>query len=137
QWKQKIQADLKGADYNDTLIWESPEGIHVKPFYSKEDLPSHLLNSNTQARSWKSCQSIFVSDVEKSNRKALYLLDKGVDSLGFTIPSTDVSLKKLLDQVPNQTPLYLEFQFLSEDYILSALDTLKERPVFYTLDIIG
>ena len=137
QWKQKVQADLKGADYNDTLIWESPEGIHVKPFYSKEDLPSHLLNSNTQARSWKSCQSIFVSDVEKSNRKALYLLDKGVDCLGFIIPSTDVSLKKLLDQVPNQTPLYLEFQFLSEDYILSALDTLKERPVFYTLDIIG
>ena len=23
-WKQKIQVDLKGADYNDTLIWESP-----------------------------------------------------------------------------------------------------------------
>ena len=31
QWKQKIQVDLKGADYNDTLVWESPEGIKVKP----------------------------------------------------------------------------------------------------------
>ena len=37
-WKQKIQVDLKGADYNDTLIWESPEGIKVKPFYSSEDI---------------------------------------------------------------------------------------------------
>ena len=27
QWKQQIQFELKGADYNDTLIWESIEGI--------------------------------------------------------------------------------------------------------------
>ena len=36
-WKQKIQVDLKGADYNDSLIWKSNEGIHVKPFYTSED----------------------------------------------------------------------------------------------------
>jgi methylmalonyl-CoA mutase len=28
-WKQKIQLDLKGADYNDSLIWKSAEGIDV------------------------------------------------------------------------------------------------------------
>jgi methylmalonyl-CoA mutase len=39
QWKQQIQADLKGGDYNDLLIWHSPEGIAVKPFYTAEDLP--------------------------------------------------------------------------------------------------
>ena len=38
-WKQKLQADLKGGDYNDLLTWTSPEGIVVKPFYSEEDLP--------------------------------------------------------------------------------------------------
>ena len=38
QWKQKIQVDLKGADYNEALVWESLEGIKVKPFYSVEDL---------------------------------------------------------------------------------------------------
>ena len=37
-WKQKIQLDLKGADYNETLIWKSPEGIDVKPFYNVEDI---------------------------------------------------------------------------------------------------
>jgi len=36
-WKQKIQVDLKGADYNETLLWKTNEGITVKPFYSKED----------------------------------------------------------------------------------------------------
>lgn len=38
-WKQQIQADLKGGDYNELLTWTSPEGIVVKPFYSAEDLP--------------------------------------------------------------------------------------------------
>ena len=36
-WKQKIQVDLKGGDYNENLIWKSPEGIHVKPFYHQDD----------------------------------------------------------------------------------------------------
>jgi hypothetical protein len=27
QWKQKIQFELKGADYNETLIWNSPETL--------------------------------------------------------------------------------------------------------------
>ena len=31
QWKQQIQFELKGADYNDTVIWNSPEHIKVKP----------------------------------------------------------------------------------------------------------
>ena len=26
QWKNQIQYELKGADYNDTLVWESLEG---------------------------------------------------------------------------------------------------------------
>ena len=27
QWKQQIQYELKGADYNETLVWESPEAL--------------------------------------------------------------------------------------------------------------
>ena len=37
QWKQQIQFDLKGADYNETLIWESLENIKVKPFYHRDE----------------------------------------------------------------------------------------------------
>lgn len=38
-WKQKIQVALKGADYQSTLVWNSPEGIATKPFYTAEDYP--------------------------------------------------------------------------------------------------
>ena len=43
EWKQKIQIDLKGADYNDTLIWKTLEGIDVKPLYHQDDLKLKLL----------------------------------------------------------------------------------------------
>ena len=37
QWKQKIQFDLKGADYNSTLLTQTNEGITIKPFYHSDD----------------------------------------------------------------------------------------------------
>ena len=43
-WKQKIQVDLKGADYNETLLWKTDEGIVVKPFYTKEDSTNTTAN---------------------------------------------------------------------------------------------
>ena len=33
-WKQKIQVDLNGLDYNDTLLWKTAEDITVKPYYT-------------------------------------------------------------------------------------------------------
>ena len=37
QWKQKIQFDLKGKSYNDTLLTKTNEGIIIKPFYHKDE----------------------------------------------------------------------------------------------------
>ena len=38
QWKDKIIADLKGADFDKKLVWRTPEGFNVQPFYRREDL---------------------------------------------------------------------------------------------------
>ena len=47
QWKQQIQYELKGADYNDTLVWESLEGIKVRPFYHNDETEiKHVLKEN-------------------------------------------------------------------------------------------
>ena len=62
QWKQQIQYELKGADYNETLVWESPEGIKVKPFYhADEDVNINNVTSSNEP--FKSLQNIFVFDV--------------------------------------------------------------------------
>ena len=39
-WKNKIVEDLKGVPYDKKMIWRTPEGFCVNPFYRKEDLPA-------------------------------------------------------------------------------------------------
>jgi methylmalonyl-CoA mutase len=65
----KIQFELKGADYNETLIWNSPEDIKVKPFYHSDDI-SKTFEVN-KASEFKICQNIFVFDIEKSIERAI------------------------------------------------------------------
>ena len=38
EWMDKITADLKGADFTKKLVWRTPEGFNVMPFYRQEDL---------------------------------------------------------------------------------------------------
>ena len=68
QWKNQIQFDLKGADYNDTLVWESLEGIKVKPFYHNDEdaLTNAVSTTNSQ---FNIVQDIYVNDTGKSVAK--------------------------------------------------------------------
>ena len=33
EWLDKINVDLKGADFEKKLVWKTNEGFKVKPFY--------------------------------------------------------------------------------------------------------
>ncbi len=117
QWKQQIQFELKGADYNDTLVWESPEGIKVKPFYHKDE-DSKRNYIKTEASNFKIVQNIFVFDVEKSNKKALDSILRGAESIRFTIDNENVDIAKLLlgiDVLKND--IYFNLKFLSSKFI--------------------
>ncbi|MEY2671558.1 MAG: hypothetical protein RLZZ577_1874 [Bacteroidota bacterium] len=109
EWKQKIQFELKGADYNETLIWNSPEDIKVKPFYDKEDI-KEVLSVATKATDFNICQTIFVQDVDKSIARALDSLNRGAESIAFTIEDESTDVIKLLEKLPlNNTPIFFDF----------------------------
>ncbi len=36
QWKEKVIQDLKGADFDKSLLWKSEEGFILLPYYNKE-----------------------------------------------------------------------------------------------------
>lgn len=38
EWLDKIQVDLKGADFDKRLVWRTNEGFNVQPFYRREDV---------------------------------------------------------------------------------------------------
>ncbi|MFT5245178.1 MAG: methylmalonyl-CoA mutase [Psychroserpens sp.] len=129
QWKQKIQVDLKGADYNDTLIWHTNEGINVKPFYHADELDIKPNPSFLKATVFNICQSIFVAHTEKSNTKALDAISRGAERIEFIIPSEDVIIDDLLKGIDStSTPITFKLLFLSSDYV-------KNIPTQHTTDI--
>ncbi|WP_281226497.1 methylmalonyl-CoA mutase subunit beta [Flavobacterium aquiphilum] len=138
-WKQKIQFELKGADYNETLIWNSPEDIKVKPFYDKEDL-SKKLSVTTKASQFRICQNIFVFDLEKSITKALDSINRGAESIRFNIPEKTVDIAKLLEKLPlEKITVYFHFNFISIDFVkkIDAIAKEKKATIYCLLDPIG
>lgn len=139
QWKQKIQFELDGADYNETLIWNSPEGIKVKPFYDKEDCEK-LLPVTTNTTAFKICQNIFVFDIEKSIERALDSIARGAESLYFTIENESINISKLLENLPLEAiTIHFHLSFISIDFVkkIDAISKQKNGTVFCNLDPIG
>ncbi len=95
EWEAKINADLKGRDYDRALVWKTQEGFDVRPYYREENLTEltyldtlpgefpFVRGNNKTNNDWFVRQNIFVSDFAEANKKALNILGKGVTSLGF------------------------------------------------------
>ncbi len=139
QWKQKIQYDLKGEDYNNTLVWQSPEGVHVKPFYHADDLPEGFSPIPGQPSSWSIAQKIFIDDVAIAQKIALDALERGAESIVFRA-DREFDFKALFAAFPNKdTPIYFELDFLSGEFLIGLKDFLaaRQETVYFNLDPIG
>ena len=139
QWKQKIQFELKGADYNETLVWNSPEDIQVKPFYHKDEL-TKTYSVATKATEFKICQNIFVYDVEKSIERAIDTLNRGANSLRFSIENESIDVTNLLENIPlNDVTVYFNLSFISIDFVtkIDAFASKNNITIFCSLDPIG
>ncbi|WP_395051684.1 methylmalonyl-CoA mutase subunit beta [Flavobacterium sp.] len=139
QWKQKIQFELNGADYNETLIWNSPEDIQVKPFYHKDEFQG-ASDLNTKASEFKICQNIFVHDLKKSNLRAIDSINRGAESIRFTIEYENTDVAKLLENIPlEKVTIYFNLTFISIDFVkkLDAIAKQQNATIFCTLDPIG
>ena len=103
EWLDKIQVDLKGADFQKRMVWRTNEGFNVQPFYRREDVeklqtPDSLPGEFPFVRGnkkldneWYVRQNITANSAAEANAKALDVLNKGVTSLGFSIPKAELS----------------------------------------------
>ncbi|WP_293873069.1 methylmalonyl-CoA mutase subunit beta [Flavobacterium sp.] len=120
QWKQQIQYELKGANYNDTLVWESPEGIKVKPFYHNDDLDVKFATKENTTP-FEILQNIYVHDVALSNKRALESLKRGAESIRFTIQNENVAITDLMQNLPvKNTRYFFYLPFLSIDFVKNS-----------------
>ena len=102
EWMDKITADLKGADFSKKLVWRTPEGFNVNPFYRAEDIEGlsttnsapgefPFVRSTKTNNDWKVRQNIDAKCAKAANEKALDILTKGINSLGIKVNKTELS----------------------------------------------
>ena len=123
EWLDKIEVDLKGADFQKRLVWRTNEGFNVQPFYRREDLKDlkavdslpgefpFVRGNKTDNNLWFVRQDIDAEDAKAANAKALDILNKGVDSLGFKIPGGNVSKETIATLLDGILPQYVELNF--------------------------
>lgn len=115
EWMNKITGDLKGADFAKKLVWRTNEGFNVHPFYRAEDLEKtsyldclpgefpYTRGTKKENNAWFVRQNISVTNVKEANAKALNILGRGVDSLGFCFEDKELISKEnlavLLDKI--------------------------------------
>ena len=96
EWRAKVEADLKGADFDKKLVWRTNEGFNVQPVYRREDikdlqttnsLPGEYpyVRGTRTDNDWLTRQEIVAESAEEANSIALDVLNKGVTSLGFSV----------------------------------------------------
>jgi methylmalonyl-CoA mutase len=139
QWKQKIQFELNGADYNDTVVWNSPEDIMVKPFYHKDEFEG-VAPIHTKASEFRICQNIFVHDLEKTIQRANDSISRGAESIRFAIEDENTDVTQLLESLPlEKITAYFHLSFISIDFVkkIEAIAQKEKATIFCNLDPIG
>ncbi|MDE5900021.1 MAG: methylmalonyl-CoA mutase small subunit [Muribaculaceae bacterium] len=98
EWRAKVDADLKGVPFEKKLVWRTNEGFNVNPMYRKEDIADFKTTNSLPGEfpfvrgtrtdnDWLVRQEIIAEDPAEANAKAIDVLGKGVNSLGFHMHS--------------------------------------------------
>lgn len=111
QWRAKVEADLKGADFNKKLVWRTNEGFNVEPVYRAENIADFKTTDSLPGEypyvrgtrtdnDWRVRQEILDETIEAANATALDVVTKGVNALGFNVAVTTADeVGKLLNGI--------------------------------------
>jgi methylmalonyl-CoA mutase len=94
-WEEVIRRDLKGADYSKKLIWQTAEGLAVKPYYRAEDIAGlefsdaapgafPYARSDRATGDWLIREEINAADPEEANRAAHSAVLAGAEEIAFS-----------------------------------------------------
>lgn len=103
EWKDKIITDLKGKDFDSTLVSATDEEINIQPIYNQESLAgnkSQFYDLSKKDLSSEIREVIEITSINEANQKALNGLKGGANSIQFngTISSIE-DLNSLLKDI--------------------------------------
>lgn len=138
EWIDKVTADLKGADFNKKLVWRTNEGFNVQPMYRLENMADlknldcfpgefpFVRGNKKDNNDWYVRQDIDVKDFAEANQKALDVLNKGVNSLGFVFTGCrEISKADMNTLLKGICLECVEINFVGECKKCSIIDAFK------------
>lgn len=141
EWKEKINKDLKGADFDKKLVWRTSEGFNVQPYYRQDDLEKlphmdvlpgnfpYIRGNNVKNNNWLVRQDINVTNIEDANKKALDIRLRGVDSFGFYLNEFEPSVENIEKLCENIRADLMELNFSTRNPLqtINTIDTLAKK----------
>lgn len=140
-WRAVAEADLKGADFDKRLVWQTYEGLRVLPYYRASmtteldylestpgSAPWHRGHSS-EGSHWAIVQEISLRDAGQANTAAREALDGGANAVSILCEPAEtgvhgVNLQTLADMraLIHDLPLYRSaIHFRSGGYALPIL----------------
>ena len=111
-WKQQTIKDLKGKDFDATLLWNTAEKMVVQPYYASEDLVDERLEAlqacQEKNAGWLNQPQIEVGDEKTTNAQLKAVLQKGADALTLDVRKKEkIEWTKVLDGLKlSETPVF-------------------------------
>lgn len=98
EWRERVDVDLKGADFDRKLVWKNINDIDIQPYYTTEDDLTILKNPGENSQSVVNYRSISAESGKEGNRLALKAVEEGMTGLLFKV-KTGIKPKELLDGI--------------------------------------
>ncbi len=115
-WITQVNKDLKGKNFDDTLVWRSLENFDIQPYYAKEDLVNLPLEAIQAAQkikktgSWQNRPSVKYTNEKETNSLIISYLQRGADAINIDLSTTDlcqVDFVKLLNNIKlSDSPIF-------------------------------
>ncbi|MDZ7899996.1 MAG: methylmalonyl-CoA mutase family protein [Arcicella sp.] len=131
-WKEQVIKDLKGKDFDETLLWRIDENVLVDAYYDQEDTLNIRIKSIQQAQnqrvnaSWQYRETIKFTNEKDCNSLIISGLLAGVNEITIDFDGVrdwQVEVKELLRNIKlSDTPFFLKV----ENNCLGLVNSLQQ-----------
>ncbi len=128
QWRSQAVTDLKGKDFNETLVWKTEEGFEVEPYLTNEDLVPEKTQAIQAAQKtaigWLNIPVMIYENEKNTSIQIKNATGNGADGIVLNLQNTDiqnVNLSLLLSSIKlSETPIVFHVSH-SADLLINNL----------------
>ncbi|MFT6167486.1 MAG: methylmalonyl-CoA mutase [Vicingaceae bacterium] len=129
EWKEQIVKDLKGKDYEKTLVWKDENGIEHQPVYNAESIAKNDLITAIQAAQKKSTHWGNVQLFDAKDDNAVEMVTESLkNGLDFAFIENATNYKEFINSKPVGKQIYFFLDKIDISHLPKRflIDPIKE-----------